>query len=85
MALDARLSKQMMLKGGTVVMSTRKLLAAAAIAVAVAVADVVAVAVVAVATCSHFVLQFATVCRVCTSYSVYCANFVCFFLHKRNI
>lgn len=52
-------------------MSTRKLQAAD-----VAVADVVAVTV-AVATCSHFVLpQFATVCRVCTSFSVYCANLV---------
>lgn len=68
--LDARLSTQMMLaKGGVAASqghSACKFAAAAVVAV-----------VLVVATCSHFVLpQFATVCRVCTSFSVYCANLV---------
>lgn len=62
--LDARLSTQMMLAKGGVAASQGHSACKFAAAVVVA-------------TCSHFVLpQFATVCRVCTSFSVYCANLV---------
>lgn len=67
--LDARLSTQMIPNGGVAASRGHS---ACKFAAAVVVARVVTAA-----TCSHFVLpQFATVCRVCTTFSVYCANLV---------
>lgn len=71
--LDARLSTQMIPNGGVAASRGHSACKFAAALVVV----IAALVVVAAATCSHFVLpQFATVCRVCTSFSVYCRNLV---------